>query len=140
MPAIMRIGIGPVKPIGIAGWGILNSVDNQLDEDQTSPIQANLLAIVRHSQLSVNAWAQKHHLTQSTVSRILNGKLDPTTKLLQKIAQQLGLQAWQLLVPGFEPSSPPTLSMMSAAEAKLYEKLQRDIRAISKLKERNTDF
>ncbi len=64
-------------------------------------VQANVLALIERSGLSVNAWALAHHLTQSTIARIAAGKMDPTTAMVQTIADAVGLQAWQLVAPNF---------------------------------------
>lgn len=55
---------------------------------------------------SVNAWAKKYKQVQSTINRIVTGKQDPTTSMLEKIAQALTsngrpTQAWQFLDPNF---------------------------------------
>jgi len=76
------------------------SARKPLDPD-ASPVRVNLDALVEQSGLSVNAWTAKHGLVQTTVARIINGKLDPTTAQLEKIAERIGLQAWQLLAPNF---------------------------------------
>lgn len=68
--------------------------------------QQNLRRLVRSEKLSVNAWSIRYGLVQSTINRIVTGKLDPSTATLQEISEALArkgvlLEAWQFLAPGF---------------------------------------
>lgn len=79
------------------------------EEDQTrTPFHDNLIRLIGGG--SVNAWAKKHKLDQSSIQRLIDGQ-DPRMSTIQKIADALEVEAWQLLVPGF------TLSQRSGPEA-----------------------
>lgn len=67
--------------------------------------------------------AAKSGCSQTTVGRILNKQMDPTTEMLEKLAGAFGLSAWQLLVPGLEPSNPPVLVPLSGKEKAFYDRL-----------------
>ena len=84
---------------------------------------------------SVNSWAKAHHLDQPTVRRILIGEMSPTEQTITKIANATGLVAWQLLVPGLDPKSPPVLKEASQAERELYEKIRSDLEALQNLRQ-----
>jgi len=43
--------------------------------------------------------------------RVLSGEVSVGVDLLQQIARRYGLQAWQLLVPKFDPQRPPQLQL-----------------------------
>lgn len=77
-------------------------------EEDARACAKNLFAIIEHSKLgSVNAWAVKHKLSQTTVNRIVRGTLDPSTATLTEIAKAAGLAAWHLLYPGLDPRHIP---------------------------------
>lgn len=107
------------------------------DEQPRSTAATNLLALIKHEdprdKPSVNAWAKRYGIVQSTINRILRGQ-DLTTAQLEKIVEALNrtgnwdLKAWQLLVPGFEPNNPPVLLEASAAERRLYASFKTSVR------------
>lgn len=84
---------------------------------------------------SVNSWAKAHQLDQPTVRRILIGEMSPTEQTITKIANAIGMAAWQLLVPGLDPKSPPVLKEASQAERELYEKIRADLEALQNLRQ-----
>lgn len=106
--------------------------------ESTLPIVAqNIKALIDHEQLSVNAWSKKHKFVQSTINRIVTGKMDPTAGLLDKIAAELELAGgWQLMVKGFAPTNPPVLSLPSEAERNLYARVERDLKELAELRSR----
>lgn len=66
---------------------------------------------------SIRAWAlSKPAIDPKVVQRAL-GTHGPTVETIQTLAEKAGLEAWQLLVEGLDPSSPPrireTLSPMA---------------------------
>lgn len=74
---------------------------------------------------SVNAWATAHSLTQTTINRIVTGKMDPTSKLIEEIAKAVGnLEPWHLLLPGLDPKNPP-LTPGAGPGADFYEALKK---------------
>ena len=54
--------------------------------------------------------ATKAKVDQKTVSRILLLQNEPSIDKLERIAAVFGFEAWQLLVPTFDPLSPPVLA------------------------------
>lgn len=68
---------------------------------------------------------------QKTIWRIRNKSQSPTIEKLEAIAAALGLRAWQLLTPGFDPANPPTITI-TASEANLYKKLSELARDLPK--------
>lgn len=76
------------------------------DDSHLLTAQRNLRRLVRSEAPSVNAWAIRYELVQSTINRIVTGKLDPSTATLQEISEALArkgvfIQAWQFLAPDF---------------------------------------
>jgi hypothetical protein len=51
--------------------------------------------------------------SNGTIGRMLQGQTACRIDALQQAARVFGLEAWQLLVPGFDPQHPPTLEMDS---------------------------
>jgi transcriptional regulator with XRE-family HTH domain len=87
------------------------------------------------------AWCSHHGLSKSTLAnrgKIPNGLLQRvedvgtaiTLRALDKLAEAMDLQPWQLLFPAFDPSNPPTLVILEA-ERQLYDALKAAQRAVS---------
>lgn len=65
-------------------------------------------------------FAEKCGIGEGTVWRISKGQDGTSVETLRAIAEAHGLQAWQLLVPGFDPANPPVMAPLTEAERKLY--------------------
>lgn len=80
-------------------------------------LRANLTALLEkeagralpEGQTGVTALAKKAGKAVSWAQRLLDGT-DTSMSKLEEVAEVFGLQAWQLLVPGFDPENPPGLS------------------------------
>ncbi len=77
-----------------------------IDPDTLNAAQRNIAALVASEGLSVNAWATKYRLVQSTINRIVTGRQDPTAGYLHQIAEAVSakgqqIEAWQLLARDF---------------------------------------
>lgn len=88
------------------------------DEQEKPVVARNLKALI--GKESINSWAVRHKLTQTTVNRIVNGR-DLSVSLLEKIVgainqQGARIEPWQLLVQNFDPRNPPILLDTSTAE------------------------
>lgn len=68
----------------------------------------NLIAVIGKDR-SVNSWAKEHGLEQTTVQRIVNGTHEPKLSMIERVARALGVEAWQLMVPGFSLTDRPVL-------------------------------
>lgn len=95
------------------------------DEDEKPTVARNLKALI--GEETVNSWARRHGLVQSTINRIVIGKMDPTVGLLNRIAEAVNerggrLEGWQLMIEGYDPRNAPILLVASAAERHLYER------------------
>jgi len=55
-----------------------------------------------------------------TASRIKEAKTSVGLDIIDKIAKKFGVDAWELLVPGFDPDARPALQPLSEAERQLY--------------------
>lgn len=69
--------------------------------------------------------SSKAGVAQSTIGRILNCEAAATIETLSDLARAYGLEAWQLMVAGMDPTNPPVLMPVSAKEKELYERLKR---------------
>jgi hypothetical protein len=71
------------------------------------------------------ALGKKAGVGQATIDRILSPEgVDARIETLEKIAGVYGLEAWQLLVAGMDPTNPPVLQPVSKAERALYDSLK----------------
>ena len=72
---------------------------------------------------------KKAGCNQRTIGRILNGEQAATVDILDGIGIAFGLQPWQLLMPGLDPSNPP-INHLTEAEKRLYERLKEAARQV----------
>lgn len=86
-----------------------------------SPVALNLLA--RIGDDSVNAWSKRNELPQTTINKIVTGRMDPTVSNLAKIAEKLHVQPWELMAP---PGTPVFLSPEVAEYAQLIDEIIRN--------------
>lgn len=63
---------------------------------------------------SQSALAKKCGVPQRTISRAMNAENATTVDTLNDLAKGLGMQPWQLLVSGLDPSNPPLLFLQDA--------------------------
>jgi hypothetical protein len=67
-----------------------------------------------------------------TATRLKQQQTSVGVDIVERIADLFGLQTWQLLVPTFDPTNPPTLMPMSEAERAFYQRVisaARDLKA-----------
>lgn len=79
---------------------------------------------MEHAGLNQTALGKKAGTAQSTIGRILKEKHAPDIDTLEALGKSLGTSAWQLLVPGMDPSNLPILQNASPEERELYERLK----------------
>lgn len=95
-------------------------------EDPRAILAANLLKLIADSpeKKSVRAWALARGLDVRLIDRMTKGKNAPTLDKIDEVAKAVGLPAWQLLLPDFEPGKqlePP----LSSADREMLQKLKR---------------
>jgi transcriptional regulator with XRE-family HTH domain len=73
--------------------------------------------------LSQAELARRAHCDQRTIGRILSMDMSPTADMLDRIAQVFGLEAWQMMVPGLDPTNPP-VNHFSEEEKRFYDRLK----------------
>lgn len=81
---------------------------------------------------SVRAWAKQRNIEARNINRILNGEQSPSLLLLDEIASACGLQGWQLLVPGLDPTNPPVVHL-TAAERDFYTRMRQAVKNLPDL-------
>ena len=86
-------------------------------------LAGNVRALIARDALSVNAWALKHDLPQKAVDRIIKEENAASIDTLDKIAESVGLMAWQLLIVDLDLTNTPRLAV-SEAEIKLVTRLK----------------
>lgn len=90
-------------------------------------LRQNINALLRSKSGPRNptALGKKAGVGQATIDRILSPEgVDARIETLEKIAGVYGLEAWQLLVAGMDPTNPPVLQPVSKAERALYDSLK----------------
>lgn len=74
-------------------------------------------------------------VSQSSVNRILNQKVNCRLDHLAALAECFELAAWQMLVPGLQPDDPPVLTLVSKKLDEYNDKLKKladDLAAMKK--------
>ncbi len=110
-----------------------------MDKSQFTPrtiLADNLNALMktRDGPHSENDLAAKSKVAQATIGRIRAKTSDAKIDTVDKLARAYGLEGWQLLVAGMDPSNPPVLQPVSKAERALYDRLKSAVEDIGKLK------
>lgn len=104
----------PRKAFLPAAWEDDRRVDTPSSLART--LARNLDALMKaHADMrSQAAVARRAGIDQRTVGRILHTKHAPTLQQIDKLASAFGMPAWQLLLPGFDPSDPPSRVLTAA--------------------------
>jgi len=102
-----------------------------------SVLAQNLKALMQSkagpkSQLAL---AKKSGVGQATIGRILREETAASIDTVEEIAAAYGLQAWQLMVAGMDPTNPPVLVPISKAERALYDSLKAAMKEAAATKE-----
>lgn len=99
-------------------------------------LSQNLKALLtsKHGPSTQSELKRQSGLAQSTIGRALSGETAATVDTVEQIAKAYGLEAWQLLVAGMDPSNPPVLQAVSAQEKALYERLRETVEGIAAMK------
>ena len=79
------------------------------------------------------ALGKKSGVAQATIGRIKRQEVAATIETVEQIAKAYGLEAWQLLVAGIDPTNPPVLRAASKEEQALYERLKQAAKEIANL-------
>jgi len=87
---------------------------------------ANLSALMeKHWQgENLTRLAREAKIGPGSATRLKNRQEGTGIDLVGRVAAVFGLQAWQLLMPGLDPSNPP-VSSLTGPEAALYKRLRR---------------
>lgn len=93
--------------------------------DTRQVLWANVEALMNHhwGGENLSRLAREAKIGPGSTTRMKQQATSVGLELVDKVAELFGLQTWQLLVPGLEPKSPPTLLPMSEAERALYTRL-----------------
>lgn len=88
----------------------------------------NLRALMKASERYRSSFAIERRTEElgckvgkSTVDRASRGETPLNIDAVDAIASVFGFDAWQLLVPGLQPSRPPALNAVSKAEEDIYK-------------------
>lgn len=105
-------------------------------------LAANLAALMstRKGLASLNdveneAMRKGHPIGRSTVDRAKKGKTAINLDNLEAIARAFDLEAWQLLVPSFNPTNPPVLRSIGEVEDGMYKRIAELAKEIADLQE-----
>lgn len=72
---------------------------------------------------------------KSTVDRALKAETPLNIDYLEAIARAFGVDAWQLLVPGMNPTNPPVLKSIGESEDRLYQRIGALVKEAAKMEQ-----
>lgn len=89
----------------------------------------------KHGPSSQGELFRKSGVAQATIGRILSGEGENARiETVEKLARAYGLEGWQLMVAGMDPSNPPVLQPLSKEERSLYDRLRSAAEDLAKIK------
>lgn len=93
--------------------------------DSKLVLWANVRALMLHrwDEENVNRLARVASVGPATVDRIKKAQTSVGLEVIDKVAQALDVETWQLLVPGMDPKNLPVLMPMSEGERTFYERV-----------------
>ena len=97
-------------------------------------INLKALMKIKGGPNSQSALGKKSGVAQATIGRILNEESAASIETVDDLARAYGLEGWQLLVPGMDPTNAPVLMAATPAEKALYDRLKAAVADIAKLK------
>lgn len=93
--------------------------------DSKAVLWASVLALMHknYGRENLNRLAREAKIGPGTASRLKAQETSVGLDTIDKLAAHFNVEAWQLLVPGFEPDNMPVLQPVSPTERKLYERI-----------------
>lgn len=107
MPPSYLKRYGDVKPHPVRDTGYREQVPAS---DPTTYLWENICALMGAENPSIDAVTARVKVGRGTVQRIKEGATATRLDILHTIAEALGVEVWQLLVPGASRANLPTLA------------------------------
>ena len=103
--------------------------------DLKGVLWANVSALMQkhYGRENLTRLARETRCGPGTASRIKACETSVGIDVLSQIAGAFKVQAWQLLVPGFDPDRPPTLKQVSDEERAALARLAADAQRIAQM-------
>jgi hypothetical protein len=93
--------------------------------DSKAVLWASVLALMvkNYGRENLNRLAREAKIGPGTATRLKAQETSVGLDTIDKLAGHFNVEAWQLLVPGFEPDNMPVLQPVSPSERRLYERI-----------------
>lgn len=101
------------------------------DSNTTLWMNVRALMLKHYGKENLSRLAAECEIGLGTAGRIKEAKTSVGIEVMGKIATRFGLEAWQLLVPDFDPENPPTLQPLNELERKVYRRIVDAARSIA---------
>jgi transcriptional regulator with XRE-family HTH domain len=99
------------------------------DEPLSLVLKRNALALKAKREISELALARRAGVGSGSVNRVMNGQ-NVQLDVLAGMSRGLGVPAWMLLVPDFDPDDPPVVSTKAQIEALIVAAIEQRWEAI----------
>jgi transcriptional regulator with XRE-family HTH domain len=93
--------------------------------DSRKVVWASVSALMRHRWQgeNISRLAREAKIGPATVARLKQQETSVGLEVLDRISEVLGVETWQLLVPGMDAAAPPVLLPVSQAEREFYARM-----------------
>lgn len=105
--------------------------------DPAAVLHANVEALLAHhtgtkpdGSVVWHRLVSQYHIANGTAQRIKESNTSIGIDMVAKVAKAFGLEAWQLLVPGLDPTNLPVFAM-TEVERRLYANLRKAVEQMS---------
>jgi hypothetical protein len=102
--------------------GVLLMAD-QIDSRAALWASVRALMVKEYGRENINRFSQRTKIPLATIGRIKSQQTSVGLEVIDRIAASFGLSGWQLLVPGFDPATPPVLRAAKNGESAMYERM-----------------
>jgi len=98
---------------------------DRMDQPKPSDIfSANLIKVLEHQTLTVNAAANAWKVPQKTLESFVKKGRVPSIDTADRVAEAAGYQLWQMLQAHFDPGNPPLMQPVTPEEEAFHAALK----------------
>jgi len=125
------------QPHPVNDWFYSDGMKKSDSHDPADVLHANVEALLAHhtgrkpdGSVVWHRLVSQYHIANGTAQRIKESNTSIGIDMVAKVAKAFGLEAWQLLVPGLDPTNLPVFAM-TEVERRLYANLRAAVEQMS---------
>ena len=121
------------QPHSVASPGYGSEVIKKTDSRRVLWQNVSALMRSRYGKEHLTKFAEDIGAGPGTATRIKNQETSVGLEVIDRIAREFKLEAWQLFVPDLDPTNPPVLAPLTDSERRLYAKLRETVEVVGGL-------